>query len=256
MLSAVYEGRLSHRRHATEATGDVAHAFDQRVTMILVALDEWDEFAARHPLWSSRALAPVSLRQRDFLGGGTRPLDGAVRDLVASRLGRRPSGRIALLTTPRVWGWLFNPLSVYYCFDDTGAIDAVVLEVTSTPWRERTAYVIDATRADEPFAKEMHVSPFMRRDLEYVVSFNDPGESIRLHLGTRRGDDRVFDAGMRLQRVGAERTDLAGLVWRRPFAAYAVTWGIYREAWRLWRKGAPFVARASRAVHPIERASR
>ena len=251
MRSALYEGRLVHTRHAGPATDDVGHTFTQRVTMLLVALDEWEEVAARHPLWSTTHWAPVRLDRADYLGDPATPLEETVRDLVASRLGRRPAGRVLLLTTPRVWGWQFNPLSVYYCLDEAEALDALVLEVTSTPWHERTAYVVDARDRPARFAKEMHVSPFLPGDLDYVLRASEPGEAIHLHLGNRRGEERVFDAGLSLQRVGNQRADLARFVWRRPLAAVAVSWGIYRQALRLWRKGAPFVARRTRAAHPL-----
>ncbi len=251
MRSALYEGRLVHTRHAGPATGGVAHTFSQRVTMLLVALDEWEELAARHPLYSSTRWAPVRLDRADHLGDPAAPLDTTVRDLVESRLGRRPTGRILLLTTPRVWGWHFNPLSVFYCLDGTGALEAIVLEVTSTPWHERTAYVVEAGAQPVRFDKEMHVSPFLPSDLEYVLRAGEPGESLHLHLANRRGDERVFDASLSLQRVGNARADLARLVWRRPLAAVSVSWGIYRQALRLWRKGAPFVPRRARAAHPV-----
>ncbi len=251
MRSALYEGRLVHTRHGVPATGGVAHAFSQRVTMLLVALDEWEELVARHPLWSATRWAPVRLERSDYLGDPATPLDRTVRDLVDERLGRRPTGPILLLTTPRVWGWQFNPLSVYYCLDDAGDLEAIVLEVTSTPWHERTAYVLDPAGQSVTFDKEMHVSPFLPSDLEYVLRAGAPGESIHLHLGNRRGGERVFDAGLSLQRVGNARADLARLVWRRPLTAVAVSWGIYRQALRLWRKGAPFVARRTRAAHPV-----
>ncbi len=251
MRSALYEGRLVHTRHAGPATGQVAHAFSQRVTMLLVALDEWDEVAARHPLWSSTRWAPVRLDRTDYLGDPGTSLEQSVRDLVEERLGWRPAGRILLLSTPRVWGWQFNPLSVYYCLDEAGATEAIVLEVTSTPWHERTAYVLDPTDQPVRFAKEMPVSPFLPSDLEYALRVGEPGESLHLHLANRRGEERVFDAGLSLQRVGNARADLARLVWRRPQAAVSVSWGIYRQALRLWRKGAPFVARRTRAAHPL-----
>ncbi len=251
MRSALYEGRLVHTRHAGPATGGVAHAFGQRVTMLLLALDEWDEVAARHPLWSTTRWAPVRLDRADYLGDPATPLDAAVRDLVEDRLGRRPRGRILLLSTPRVWGWHFNPLSVYYCLDEAGATEAIVLEVTSTPWHERTAYVVDPREQPVRFAKAMHVSPFLTSDLEYVLRAGEPGESLHLRLGNRRGEERVFDASLSLQRVGNARADLARLLWRRPLAAVSVSWGIYRQALRLWRKGAPFVPRRTRAAHPV-----
>jgi len=78
--------------------------------------------------------------------GAARPslsLDRCVRDLVAEKTGRRPEGAIRLLTHLAYYGWCFNPASFYYCFDREGELEAVVTEVSNTPWLERYCYVLD-----------------------------------------------------------------------------------------------------------------
>jgi len=248
MRSAIYEGVVRHRRHATPETGRVAHAFEHRVTMALLFLDEIDEVVALHPLWTTRRWRPVRFRRADYLGDATVALDESVRDVVADHLGRRPRGRVAMLAHLRTWGWLFNPLSVYYCYDEDGVgIEAVVLEVTSTPWHERHVYVIDGADRRSRFAKEMHVSPFMGMDLDYVMTWSPPDERLRLHLGNRHGAAHVFDAGLELGRRDLTRRSLATMVWRHPFQTYSVSANIYHQAARLFLKGAPFHPR-SRSV--------
>ena len=245
MRSAIYEGRVTHRRHAAPSTGHVAHAFDQRVTMAYLFLDELDEFVARHPFWSIERANAVTFRRADYLGDASTPLEQSVRDAVQQRLGRRPSGPVAMLAHLRTWGWLFNPLTLYYCFDPSGErVDAIVLEVTSTPWHERHVYVIDGSLERPRFEKEMHVSPFLGLDLDYVMSWSVPGERLVVTLGNRHGDEKVFDASLALHRRGASRGDLSSMVWRRPLQTYGVSANIYRQAWRLMRKGAPFHPRA------------
>ena len=239
MKSALYEGTVTHRRHATAATGQVAHDFSYHVTMPLLFLDEVDEVMAMHPRWSSRHLDASWFRRRDYLDGAEGPLDLAVREAVAQRSGRRPEGEIAVLGHLRRWGWLFNPLCVYYCFDASGRLDQLLLEVRNTPWHERHLYALAAT-SPQRFAKEMHVSPFLGMDHDYVVSFSVPEEHLSLHLGNRRGEERVFDAGLSLRRREISRASLGSLVWRHPWATIGVSAGIYYEALRLVRKLAPF----------------
>lgn len=255
MRSAIYDGVVYHRRHANDHTGGVAHAFEHHVTMPYLFLDELDEFLALHPLWSKRR-RPVHFRRADYLGDSGTSLDSCVRDVVEARLGRRPSGPIAMLAHLRTWGWLFNPLTLYYCYeeDDVG-IDAIVLEVTSTPWHERHVYVIDGTDHRARFAKEMHVSPFMAMDLDYVMSWAAPAERLAVHLGSRHNDTPVFDAGFTLSRRPATRGELGRLVWRRPLQTYGVSASIYRHAARLLSKRAPFHARQRppRANEPATR---
>jgi uncharacterized protein len=249
MKSAVFEGVVTHRRHATDDTARVEHGFHYPVAMTYLFLDEIDEFFSLHPLWSSRHAAPVHFRRRDYLGDPSLALDDAVRDVVLAQLGKRPSGPVAMLGHLRTWGWLFNPLTVYYCFDESGErVEAVVLEVTSTPWHERHVYVIDANVSHPRFAKEMHVSPFLGMDHDYVMEWTTPGEQLKVRLGNRKGDVRLFDAALTLRRRGAQRRDLARLVWRRPFQTYGVSLRIYTQALRLLRKGAKFHPRRPAVV--------
>lgn len=246
MRSAVYEGVVTHRRYAAADTGNVAHDFSQSVSLALVYLDELDAFFAQHPLWSTRHPFPVQLRRSDYVGNPDRSLEESTRDLVEDHLGRRPAGPVALLGHLRTWGWLFNPLTLYYCYDVDGeTLDAVVLEVTNTPWHERHVYVLDAHDEHHRFHKEMHVSPFLRSNHDYVMHWNTPGELISVHVGNRQGDERLFDASMVLRRRGSSRRDLASMVWRRPLQTYGISANIYRQALRLWRKGAPFVPRTT-----------
>lgn len=245
MKSAIYDGVVVHRRRATAETGNIANEFEHHVSMPLIFLNELDDFLALHPLWSRKRWRPVRFERSDYLGDPHTPLDEAVRNEVALRLGHRPSGEIAMLAHLRTWGWLFNPLTLYYCYADNGNdIDAVVLEVTSTPWRERHVYVVDGKQFRTRFAKEMHVSPFLDMRLDYVMTWAVPDEQLNFHLGARHGDTHVFDAGMVLTRHPVSRRQLSGILWRRPLQTYGVSTHIYTQAARLFWKRAPFHSRA------------
>ncbi len=241
MKSALYDGVVTHRRHPTAATANVDHAFEHSLTMALLYLDELDEFFAQHPLWSQSHPSPIRFRRGDYLGDPSLPLEDAVRDVAAQHLGRRPTGAVAMLGQLRTWGWLFNPITLYYCFDDDGStVDAVVLEVTSTPWHERHVYVVDGHEGAHRFAKAMHVSPFMGMDHDYVMNWSTPGERLSVHLGNRQGEERLFDAVLALRRREPSRAELSRMVWRGALQTYGVSADIYRQAWRLLRKKATF----------------
>jgi DUF1365 family protein len=211
--------------------------------MPLLFLEELDEVVAMATGWSSSLPRPMWFRRADFGGDPTLTLDESIRRDVAKELGARPAGPIAMLGHLRTWGFLFNPLVTYYVFAPDGqTLTAVVLEVRSTPWLERRRYVLDGNQTRHRFAKELHVSPFLGMDHDYVCSVPVPGKRLSLHIGNRRGEERVFDASLSLERIEISPRVLRDMVWRRPFATYGVTYGIYREAWRLWRKHAPFIA--------------
>ncbi len=256
MRSAIYEGFVTHRRLVP-----VRHEFRYRIALPYVDLDEVDELCARHPLWSARGPNAVWFRRQDFLDGASdTSLKGAVQDLVAARGHPRPTGPVAMLAHLRTWGWLFNPITVYFCFapDGTG-IDAVVAEVTNTPWHERHAYVLapgagaagtgaagtGAVGVEHRFAKALHVSPFMGMDQEYALRCDAPGDRLDLRLASLEAGARVFEAGLTLRRRDATRRELGRLLWSYPLMTLRVSLAIRRQALSLWRKGAP--------VHPHPR---
>ena len=235
LRSAVYEGRVTHHRYSP-----VDHRFAYRIAMVLVDLAEVDRLCALHPLWSVERSNAVSFRRADYLGDPAVPLDRAVRDLVEERTGTRPAGPVSVLTQLRTWGWLFNPITTYYCYDPTGSrVETTVVEVTNTPWHERTAYVLDGT-GRHTVAKEMHVSPFLPMDLAHRFTLGEPGERLVLGVDDLRGDELVFAASMTLTRHPAGRASQWRLLWRFPLMTLRVSWGIYRQALTLRAKGVPF----------------
>ena len=129
MHSAIYHGSLRHRRFAPRP-----HVFGYPLFMVYLDLAELDTVFKGHWLWSTRRAAPARFVRADHLGDPAQPLDQAVRDLVESRGGQRPLGPIRLLTHLRYFGYAFNPVSFYYCFDAAGErVECIVAEVNNTP---------------------------------------------------------------------------------------------------------------------------
>jgi len=234
LRSAVYEGTVRHRRDGPGVT----HEFSYPVSMLLLNLREIDEVVGLQPLFSSRYPAPVWFRRTDFLGDRAAPLDDAVRDLVEERSGRRPTGPVALLANMRTWGWLFNPISLYFCFEEGGtAVETLVAEVENTPWHERHRYVVGPPGRHR-FAKLMHVSPFMPMELDYELRYSAPGERLSVQLDAMRGGERLLGANLSLRRRALDRRALGRLLWSYP--AHKVSAGIYAQAARLRFKGARY----------------
>jgi DUF1365 family protein len=178
------------------------------------------------------------------LGPSTVPLADAARDLVAARTGRRPRGRVLLLANPRYWGVGFNPVAFYYLFG-TGpqaAVEAIVAEVTNTPWGERHAYVLEpgAGGLEGSFSKQLHVSPFMPTEQEYRWHAEPPGERLRLTLANFQEGRRVFEAGIDLHREEISPRRMARLLVTHPPMTVAALVRIYWNAAKLMAKRAPY----------------
>ncbi len=236
--SAIFDGTVVHHRMAP-----VEHRFRYPIWMAYIDLEEVDKVASTLPArWLGR-FAPLRFDREDHLGEASAPLASAVRDLVQERTGERPAGPIRLLTQLRTFGWLFNPLSVYFLFDPSGTrVTTVVLEVTNTPWHERHAYVVEVDQDDPErshwIEKALHVSPFMAMEQRYRFRFTTPGESMTVVLENHEGE-KVFVAGMALRRRLLSRSGWRSMLIRYPLMTLRVSVGIYRQAWHLWRKGVP-----------------
>ena len=248
MESCLYIGRVRHRRFRP-----VAHAFGFPLFMVYLDLAELDEVFRGRWLWSARRAALARFRREDHLGDPRVPLAEAVRDLVAERTGRRPQGPVRLLTHLRYAGYGFNPVSFYYCHDAGGRLEAIVADVSNTPWNERHRYVLAADpsgAATQRFAssKDFHVSPFMGMDLDYGWTFHAPGERLAVRIENRERNGRVlFDAVLALRRREITGASLAFALVRFPLLTLQVIAAIYWQAFRLHRKGAPTFA------HPAHR---
>ena len=258
MHSALYTGWVSHRRHTPRR-----HAFRYPLFMVWLDLAELEQVFRGRWLWGVERRGVASFRRADHLGDASIPLDRCVRDLVASETGRRPDGPIRLLTHLRYFGYCFNPVSFYYCYDAADrAIDAVVAEVNNTPWGERHCYVLaGAVTVTKPPSvmtaeasvrhwrsdKQMHVSPFMPMDMQYDWQWSAPAARLLVQMGCTRGKERLFDATLSLRRRPLRGCAMAATLVRFPWMTARVVTAIHWQALRLWLKRVPY------HVHPTAR---
>ena len=244
--SAIYTGKVRHRRH-----GPKKHIFHMGLFMVYLDLDELPRLFKGRWFWSTARFAPAWFRRADHFGEKNIPLKEAVRNLVRERLGLQLEGPVRLLTHLRYWGFVFNPISIFYCFDATGnKVEAIVAEVTNTPWKERRLYVlhlehVSTKRLQCEFAKTLHVSPFLDMDYQYLLQGNIPGSHLVFHLENRHEGICHFEATLTLKRREMTSVILAGALIRFPWMTGQVIARIYFEALRLWLKRIPYVPRAA-----------
>ena len=250
MHSSVYSGWVQHRRHEPEP-----HAFRYRLFMMYLDLSELPALFDPFWCWSARRSALARFARSDYHGDPAVSLDHAVRATVSRATGSAPRGPIRLLTHLRYFGYVFNPVSFYYCFDAAGErVETIVAEITNTPWKERHAYVLPVATGQRTgtvtrfeFGKDFHVSPFWPMDMRYDWRLSEPGERLHVHMENWRQERRAFDATMSLERHEWSGAALRRVLTGFPLMTAKVATAIYWQALRLWMKRTPFF------THPAKR---
>lgn len=234
--SAIYKGRVRHTR-----TRPVSHKLEYRVYYGWFDIDELDKL--------DRELRLFSLERFNLFGFSRRdhgPDDGSsLRSWATATLGERgidlEDGHIMLLAHPRVLGQVFNPISVWYCYNAAGQLTALIHEVRNT-FGDKHCYVVAVEGNDlgHEFEKKMHVSPFNDLSSTYRFSLNIPGERLTLSIDQHDDEGSFLRAGLALSRIPLTDSNLFRLFWSHPLLTAKVVTAIHWEAIRLWIKGARY----------------
>lgn len=235
--SALYTGTVTHQR-----LRPMRHGLRYRVFSLLVDLDELPALADRLRLLSLDRFNLFSIRLSDHgAGDPAGPRAHVERQLQAA--GLATGGAIRLLAMPRILGYAFNPLSVYFCHHPAGRLQAILYEVNNT-FGERHSYLIevgpeqDAHWIDQRCDKAFHVSPFLPLDLHYRFRIRPPGADLSVGVQVHDRQGPVLLARLQARRQPLSDAALLRAFCTHPLLTLKVIGGIHWEALRLWLKGA------------------
>lgn len=239
--AVLYPGKVMHQR-----LKPFGHRFEYSVFSLLVDIDRLDELADMTRLLSVNGAGILSVREADHVERAGETLRQFIDRLLSDAGMDRPAARVLLLAYPRVFGYVFNPISVFFAYDEDGQLLALVYAVRNT-FGERHTYVAPVEAADltpagirQTRAKVFHVSPFVGMDARYHFRVLPPGKAVRLRIHETEGGEPLLAATFHGDAVPLTDASLAICLARFPFMTLKVVAGIHWQALRLWLKGARF----------------
>ena len=243
MNSKLYDGTVAHNRLKPKP-----HKFKYSIYFTYIDLDELENLFTKSFLWHTSKPALIRFDRRDYHGDPNQDLREAVRDTIEQKLGFRPEGPVRMLTHLKYFGYIFNPATFYYCFSEDGkTLEAILAEVTNTPWKERHAYALSTVSDSNGKSvfqfnreKEFHVSPFMDMDHQYDWRFTLPGRTLSVHMISNKDGEEYFSATLNLKRRELTPGSLLRAVFSYPLITGKVIFGIYWQALRLKIKRIPY----------------
>lgn len=238
MNSCLYECTVMHRRLAPKK-----HEFVYRIFLFLFDLEELPEIERQIPFFSVNAPNLYSLRNEDYFQFHSRDIRQNLETYLATQnLLIRPA-RVLLLTLPRLLGYTFNPVSVFFCFDESHRPLTAVIQVGNT-FGELKPYLVPCDPDGQGFhvrvPKNYYVSPFSALDLEFDFRFDLPARRLRLAIDDYSGGERVLISTVTGAREELTSANLARFTLRYPLVTLKVIFLIHWEALRLWLKKIPF----------------
>lgn len=237
----LYPGKVMHQR-----LNPFGHRFSYSVFSLLVDIDRLDALSQSTRLLAVNKPGILSFRESDHVEEKGETLRMFADRLLARAGLDKPAARVLLLAYPRMFGYVFNPLSTYFAYDADERLVAIIYAVRNT-FGERHSYVAPVLEDEKSPAgirqsrtKIFHVSPFMDMGLRYHFRVLPPGKALRIRIHETAGKEPVLAATFHAQAAPLTDANLARCLVRFPFMTLKVMAGIHWEALKLWLKGARF----------------
>lgn len=248
--NSVVKGWVRHRRYAPKP-----HLFEYDMKWTLLDLDEVENQFKLSRLWSVEKYNIVSYRAKDFHQNSTNESEEItspksnkqnIIKTIKARTGKEFEGKVYMMSHLRNYGYNFNSVCFYYCYDLDETLAFIVSEITNTPWGERHSYVFDCANEESSkcgkvyqysFKKEFHVSPFIQMDMLYRWTFKVAKDELRVHMAVLTTEGKkYFDATFTGKLLPLTTSSMRKYGVSHALQPHKMSFLIYWQALKLWLK--------------------
>ena len=239
MTSSIYNGAVIHNRFKPKK-----HFFKYNVFSLLIDLSELEDLDKRIKFFSFNKFNLVSFYEKDHgHRDGSSLVEWIKKNLNENNINSKDI-RIKLLCYPRIFGYVFNPLSVFFIYDSSEKLISILYEVKNT-FGEQHTYIFkvkdDANLFQHNCSKKFHVSPFIEMNCNYFFRILKPGEKISVIIDQYQMEEKILYASQDGNRVDFNSQELLKSYLRHPLMTFKIISAIHFEAFKLWVKGIKFI---------------
>ncbi len=239
MTSSIYNGSVIHKRFKPKK-----HFFKYSVFSLLVDLSELEDLDKKIKFFSFNRFNLVSFYEKDHgLRDGSSLIEWVKKNLDENEIYSK-NIKIKLLCYPRIFGYVFNPLSVFFIYDTEEKLISILYEVKNT-FGEQHTYIFkvkdDANLFQHNCSKKFHVSPFIEMNCSYFFRILKPGEKMSVIIDQYQMDEKILFASQDGKRVDFTSKELLKSYLKHPLMTFKIISAIHYEAFKLWTKGIKFI---------------
>ena len=238
MTSSIYNGTVIHKRFKPKV-----HFFKYKVFSLLIDLSELNVLEKKINFFSHNSFNLISFFDKDHgERDGSSLIDWVKKNLKENNI-LFEDIKIKLLCYPRILGYVFNPLSVFYVYDEKDDLISILYEVKNT-FGEQHTYIFKVKNNNilhHNCSKKFHVSPFIEMNCNYFFKILKPGEKISVIIDQYQSNEKLLYASQDGKRVDFTSIELIKSYLKHPLMTFKIISAIHFEAFKLWAKGIKFI---------------